>query len=85
MCNNPILIANGFMEYFANLNNTEHDTFDTDKEQHASSHYEDIITNCNSNSGDLPGGKIECIEVRDITKSLKRKKAEGYDTFNTGR
>ena len=69
-------IANGFTEYFANLNNTTHDRFDTDMEGHINSLYEDMMANFNSNSDDLPWGKIVCSEVLHIIKSLNERRPE---------
>ncbi|CAG2248802.1 unnamed protein product [Mytilus edulis] len=79
-CNDPESIANAFMDYFSNICTTDNtDTFDTSKKQFIDSAYSEILNTCCNSNENLPGGVIKESEVRDIVKSLMRKKASGHD------
>ncbi|CAC5405418.1 unnamed protein product [Mytilus coruscus] len=79
-CNNPESIANAFMDYFSNLCTMDNtDTFDTSKKLFIDSAYSEILKTCCNSNENLPGGVINECEVRDIVKSLMRKKASGHD------
>ena len=65
------------MDYFKNMYTHKHSNFDT--ELNIESEYLNILEECTSNPDDLIGGSITECDVKDIIRTLKRKKTYGHD------
>lgn len=80
--NRPESIANCFADYFYELYQPNNDdSFDCENKKSVDEIYSDIFQTCITDTGFLPGGVIRELEVKNIVKQLKPRKAAGHDNI----
>ncbi|VDI31056.1 Hypothetical predicted protein, partial [Mytilus galloprovincialis] len=79
-CKSPEDISNAFVDFYADVYTpTENAKFDSDFKAHVTEFVDRTLESCATDNGLLPGVEITLYEIESVVRSLKLRKAPGYD------